>query len=178
MSVKKRLFLALWPDDDVRRQLSTVLEGAGHPMLSGGTPVRHENLHMTLLFLGDVSSREAENLKTSLDSISFKPFTVTINQWGHFHKPGILWLGLLEKPDELKVLYKQIKKNVLKHLRGVSNNDFKPHISLLRNAKTLPQVNDFEAIDWHVNSFVLVESKLFSEGVVYTVLNEWHWNRS
>ena len=129
---------------------------------------------MTLLFLGDVPSSESENLKIALDNISFKPFTMTINQWGHFHKPGILWLGLSEKPDELKALYKQIKKSVLKHLRGVSNNDFKPHISLLRNAKTLPQVNDFQAIDWHVNSFVLVESKLLPEGVVYTVLNEWN----
>ena len=171
--VKKRLFLALWPDDDVRNQLTTALKGAGHSILSSGAPVKPENLHMTLLFLGDVSSSESVNLMTSLDSVSFQPFGMRVNQWGHFHKPGILWLGLSENPDALKGLYKQIKKIVMKHLKGVSNNDFKPHISLLRNVKSLPQVNDFEVIDWHVNSFALVESKLHSDGVEYTVLKEW-----
>ena len=71
MSVKKRLFLALWPDDDVRNQLSAVLKSAGHPILSGGTPVKPENLHMTLLFLGDVSESESVNLVASLDNVSF-----------------------------------------------------------------------------------------------------------
>ena len=173
MSVKKRLFLALWPDDDVRKQLTTVLKSAGHSILNDGTPVKSENLHMTLLFLGDVSASESVNLLASLDSVSFQPFNMRVDQWGHFHKPGILWLGLSENPDELKGLYKQIKKIVLKHLNGVSTNDFKPHISLLRNAKSLPQVNDFEAIDWYVNSFALVESKLHSDGVEYAVLKEW-----
>ena len=129
---------------------------------------------MTLLFLGDVHENDIVNLVTSLDNVSFLPFMLKIDRWGFFHKPGILWLGSTEKPDELTQLYKQIKKIVVKHLNGVSNNDFKPHISLLRNAKSLPQVNDFEAIDWFVDSFALVESKLQPEGVEYAVLNEWN----
>jgi len=171
---KRRLFLALWPDENVRRQLFAVLSRGGHLMSIDGSPVNHENLHMTLLFLGDVHAGEAINLITSLDNVVFAPFDMAIDRWGYFHKPGILWLGATENPDELNQLYKQIKRIVARYLNGVSNNQFKPHISLLRNAKSLPQVNDFEAIDWHVNSFVLVESKLRPDGVEYTVLQEWH----
>lgn len=128
---------------------------------------------MTLLFLGDVYEKDALNLITALDSISFSPFQLTINRWGHFHKPGILWLGSTQNPEALNQLFKQIKCCITKYLNGVSIKSFKPHITLLRNAKTLPQVNDFEQIDWLVDSFVLVESKLRPVGVEYSVLHEW-----
>ena len=169
---KKRLFLALWPDDAIRQQLNRVLPDTGIQLLDG-SPVRSDNLHMTLLFLGDVQNSDAQNLITSLDSVSFTPFTLSVNRWGHFHKPGILWLGVSDEPYELQQLYKQIKVIVIKHLNGVTSKSFKPHITLIRNAKTLPQVTDFEEIEWFVDSFALVESKLRSEGVEYTVLQQW-----
>lgn len=169
---KKRLFLALWPDDEVREQLNAVLKKVGH--LDSGASVNRDNLHMTLLFLGDVYEKDALNLITALDGISFLPFVLTINRWGHFHRPGILWLGATQNPEALNQLFKQIKGCITKYLNGVPIKSFKPHITLLRNSRTLPQVDDFEQIDWLIDSFVLVESKLKAEGVEYKVLKQWN----
>ena len=120
---KKRLFLALWPDAHVRRQLNSILQNTDSLLLSSGSPVKVDNLHMTLLFLGDVSHADAQNLITSLDNVSFYPFTLAIDRWGHFSKPGILWLGTAEVPSELNHLYKQLKTLVPKYVKGVSIKD-------------------------------------------------------
>lgn len=169
----KRLFLALWPDESVRAQLNNVLQNTDSLLLSSGAPVNTENLHMTLLFLGDVSHANALNLVTALESVSLNPFTLSVNRWGHFAKPGILWLGVTEVPKELKQLYKQLQILVPKTVKGISIKDFKPHITLIRNINYLPQVIDFDEIKWKVNGFSLVESRLYPEGVVYTVLESW-----
>lgn len=170
---KKRLFLALWPDDPVRQQLNSILGKLNEQSFNGSSAVSQENLHMTLLFLGDVHESEMVDLISSLENISVLPFTLSIDRWGHFHKPGILWLGITEIPDQLNQLFKQIKAIVAKHIKGVPLKKFKPHITMLRKAKSLPQVHDFEPIEWQINSFVLVESILRSEGVEYKVLQEW-----
>ena len=170
---KKRLFLALWPDEAVRQKLSALLQNSDSLLLASGSPVKAENLHLTLLFLGDVSHADTINLVTALDSVSLNPFTLSVNRWGHFAKPGILWLGVTEIPDALKQLYKQLQILVPKTVKGVSTKDFKPHITIIRNINYLPEVIDFKSIKWEINGFSLVESKLRPEGVEYTVLHQW-----
>ncbi|WBY01797.1 2'-5' RNA ligase family protein [Ramlibacter tataouinensis] len=47
-----RLFLALWPDDGIRRRLQRHQQGWTWP--AGAAPVRADQLHLTLHFLGNV----------------------------------------------------------------------------------------------------------------------------
>jgi 2'-5' RNA ligase len=51
-----RLFFACWPDAALQEQLAQL--GRQLQRQSGGKPSRRENLHLTLVFLGDVASSD------------------------------------------------------------------------------------------------------------------------
>jgi len=49
-------------------------------------PVKLENIHFTMLFLGEVSEGQAKKVQDALDSIEFSPFEVSFVSVGAFPK--------------------------------------------------------------------------------------------
>lgn len=139
--------------------------------IKGLKPVRKENLHLTILFLGDTGSGEKFS---ELRKISFSPFKLTTTEIKLFpeRKPRLIWLEL-EESEELNDLYSKIVR-----VFGV-NGKLKSHITLARIKWLLPQdyrvlaeeirlANPFEA-DFTVNSFNLYNSELQPGGPVYRI---------
>ena len=58
---KLRLFFACWPDAALQEQLAQL--GRQLQRQCGGKPSRRENLHLTLVFLGDVDSADLPQLQ-------------------------------------------------------------------------------------------------------------------
>ena len=52
----QRLFFALWPTDELRAEIQAATSAIIHA--SRGRPIPARNLHVTLLFLGDVSAEK------------------------------------------------------------------------------------------------------------------------
>ncbi len=164
-----RQFLAIPLPEELKNKLEYVI--SPFRGIKGLKPVRKENLHLTLLFLGNTGSEE--NL-TELRKITFSPFSLTTTEIKLFpeRKPGLIWLEL-EESEELNDLYERIAQ-----VYGISE-ELKAHITLSRIKWLLPQdyrvvseeirlVNPFRTA-FTVNRFNLYNSELRPEGPVYRV---------
>lgn len=98
-----------------------------------GNYATKENIHLTLLFLGEVSLEKAEKIKKSLGKIEFSSFDITVNEITKLKDIIIL---KVEKSDELISLQKEVVKMVKKVLPNIKEeNEFYPHITLVRENK-------------------------------------------
>ena len=173
----KRLFLALWPDDATRRQVHELQQSLKYDAgLTTAKPVDENHLHITLHFLGAVHEQVVPVLKQALENVSSTAFEIELDRLGYFAKPGILWMGCTDYPDALNVLHKTMGQVVRKCLTGYQQKKLVPHVTLFRKAIQLPQKESIDNISWKVESFILVESKTYAEGVQYRVLQQWPLN--
>lgn len=164
----KRLFFALWPDQSIRRQCQQLSENLG----GFGKSVAANNLHVTLVFLGSVDDEQQRAMMCQAKQLEIKPFCIYFNRISYWKKPAVLCLRsgkpdavLLNLVDKLVVIAKQNRI-------AVDERSYIPHVTLLRKAKVLPQV-DFEPIIWQASSFCLVESCSTPTGVEYRIIERW-----
>jgi 2'-5' RNA ligase len=178
----KRLFLALWPDDGVRNQISALQQAIGrnrrlHSSKRMVRPVACKNFHITLHFIGSVTDDEMSALVKSLDKIQCSAFDLSVDHLGHFKQAKSLWVGAKNIPEQLDRLVKKTGRCVESNFETYQPGKFIPHITLFRKANRNIDGDGFEPIIWKIKNFVLVESKTYSEGVEYTILKEWPLSR-
>jgi 2'-5' RNA ligase len=171
---RKRLFLALWPDEITRQQLAAVQEQfSNNERLQKAKPVPVANLHITMHFLGAVSADVHAALEEALTTIHAHGCSLVIDRWGYFPRPKVLWLGAQSSPEPLIELVAQTESAIQQCIEGYEQNRFVPHITVFRKARHPVEVEQFRPIDWNIDRFALVESDTRPEGAVYTVLKEW-----
>jgi 2'-5' RNA ligase len=99
------------------------------------SPVNRQNIHFTLLFLGEITEDTAEDVKKSLSSIVFKPIELSFTHIGAFPNtkfPRVIWIGVDEVASEQLVeLAAQVEKK-LTPLGFKSDKTFKPHLTIFR----------------------------------------------
>ena len=141
-----------------------------------------ENIHLTLSFLGNIRVKDIHHFIESLKKkITSNNFQLTITGTGVFpssKSPKVLWLGIGRGVDDLTSLKNQIEKSVKKFKDNYQENIFTPHITIARirrlhaKVNALPFLNSvYSPIELEVNSISMYESKLFPEGVQYTIIN-------
>jgi 2'-5' RNA ligase len=54
-----------------------------------------------------------------------------------------------------------------------ADTQFSAHVTLMRNVEHTLQAQDFAAIEWQVDSFVLAESEITDQGAHYKIFKEW-----
>lgn len=168
VEVHHRVFLALWPNDETRRQLcrwSEVFQGDGRPV-----PCNH--LHLTLTFAGVVSADQARCLQERIGAIRFEPFTFTLDRLGHFPRAKVWWLGASECPEPLVDLAEQA--NALCRDCGIELNDrpLRPHVTLRRFVRDAVPNAPVAPLVWTVDRVVLIESGSGGRPGPYRVLAE------
>ena len=169
MTDSSRLFYALWPDDHTRLDLVRLNRSIE---AKGFRPVQPHNIHVTLVFLGNVDAASELLLKHSVTGISAKPFTLTFDQLSYWSRPKVLCLTCSQLPDEVEKLVTALNREVASCGLQTDTRPYKPHITLARHAKYLPDIN-FEPIVWRAESFCLVESCSEPGGVSYKVRQQW-----
>lgn len=173
-SPSKRLFLALWPDEEVRRQLFECQQQLlTSKSLFPARPVEPQNLHITLHFLGAVPQDSIPGLITSLGTVCSPSFELEIDHWGYFPRPKILWLGAKDEPTALAQLLARSQKCINQCLRDYKQKKFMTHITVFRNMLTTIELDKIQSLKWQIENFVLVESIMRKKGVEYRVLEEW-----
>lgn len=170
-STVQRLFLALWPDEELRQQIkrhSKVLLSHG-----GGRPVALENIHITLAFLGNVDASQQACVEQVADRIQCPAFRLTLDQAGHWSRPRVLWIGASEIPDTLLKLVADLYKGIRNCGLELDSRPYRAHLTLMRKVNRAPAELNVQPVDWQVNRFVLVRSTTLPEGVKYEVAKEW-----
>ena len=169
MSDSSRLFFALWPDDQTRLELARLSEAIE---AKGFRPVHPKNIHVTLVFLGQVDAASELSIKHSVPAISAKPFDLTFDQLSCWSKPRVLCLTCSHTPDEVQLLVADLSKEAASCGLQTETRPYQPHITLARHARYLPNLN-IEPVVWRAESFCLVESCSESGGVNYLVRQQW-----
>jgi 2'-5' RNA ligase len=164
-----RLFFALWPDNQTRQKLARLglaLEAQGFK------PVPPRNLHVTLVFLGQVDAALELLIKHSVDGIFARPFMLTFDQLSFWSRPKVLCLTCAQIPGEAKMPAAALSREVENYGLQTDTRPYQPHITLARHARHLPALN-IEPIVWRAKSFCLVESCSEPGGVNYQVRQQW-----
>ena len=131
-----------------------------------------QNVHVTLVFLGNVDAASELLIKHSVTGISAKPFVLTFDQLSYWSRPKILCLTCSQLVDEVEMLVAALNREVASCGLQTDTRPYQPHITLARHAQYLPDIK-FEPIVWRAESFCLVESCSEPDGVCYKVRQQW-----
>lgn len=168
-----RLFVAVDVDESVRERVKPVLDEFS--ALSGVKAVEPENLHITLLFLGEVEEGKVSEIEELLSKIEFEPFNLVFQSMGAFpnpKSPRVVWVGV-EEDGKLKELANEVYKS-LKRLGFRRDKEFSAHLTVARVKRKNPKVVDL--IKQHssdnfgqmvLKNFKLKQSILTPKGPIY-----------
>ena len=140
---------------------------------------RPEGIHLTLKFLGEISSRQEIQVKDALSRMErFEKFPVRAQGFGFFpgaKRPRVFWAGL-EAPSALARLAAQVENTLAPLGFPPENRAFKPHLTLARFKfpRPVPKLEAFLAGrddaplgTFEVSEFFLWESRLLPGGAEY-----------
>ena len=150
----QRLFLALWPDDEVRAQLGAHAHQWTWP--AGCVQYLPADWHVTLHFMGPVGVDRVDDIAAKA-GVPFQPFEWVLDQpvlWPH----GLAVLGATDLPASLRTLYDQLGLALRRLDIPVETRPYRPHVTLARRAdEAIPPTASTPVIGW-VRSFALVVS--------------------
>ncbi|MBW7981452.1 RNA 2',3'-cyclic phosphodiesterase [Enterobacillus tribolii] len=132
MTISQRLFFALTPPENVQQEIIQWRARSFAP--EAGRPIAAANLHLTLAFLGEVSDAKAAALQKLAGRITQPPFTLKLDDAGHWPRPGVVWLGCRRSPRGLLQLAGMLRAQAARSGCYQSPQPFHPHITLLRGA--------------------------------------------
>jgi 2'-5' RNA ligase len=166
----RRLFFALWPDDEVRAALASLARTQGQRQ---ARRVAADNLHITLAFPGNVTAGVQACLEATAGSITGAPFELAIDRLGYWSGPRIIWAAPSQTPAELWSLAATLREVLAGCGLEPEKRPYQAHITLARKANRAINVTRIEPIAWSIRRFCLVESVSEPTGVRYQVLRAW-----
>ncbi|MDH7564660.1 MAG: RNA 2',3'-cyclic phosphodiesterase [Candidatus Bathyarchaeota archaeon] len=97
--------------------------------------VEPKNIHITLRFLGNVTTDTAEKVFTEMKKVQFTPFKVKIQGLGAFpnaHRPRVLWARITEGANQLTNIFDQLEPNLRRLGFAPDPKGFSPHLTIAR----------------------------------------------
>lgn len=144
--------------------------------------VEPENLHLTLVFLGDCPEPALEAAHEGFEALRAPAFSLALQGLGLFgkDKPRTAWAGIAPSPD---LLHLQAKVETIARRAGcpVDGRKFTPHVTLgrfpppppaeaLRLERAIAMGQGFRTDPWDVTELTLWQSHLSAKGARYDVL--------
>ncbi len=180
-----RTFIAVDLGKSIRDRLVSLQER----LAQSGAPVKWvevENLHVTLLFLGEVEDREVPAVCRAVADVCQKmtPFNLAVEAvscFGNPRRPRTLWAGIGEGSQELCALHDALETPLLD--LGCYRREerrYTPHITIGRVkterpsdtlAAALTRNASWKAGETLIREIQVMSSELTPEGPIYTVLS-------
>ena len=183
MGKKIRLFIAI----DLPEAVKDVLAETA-VRLSQNVPnrairwVSHDQMHLTLRFLGDTVVSQLPDLQQELAKLAtqYQPFQLWLRGAGAFpnpKRPRVVWVGLAGDLAPLQKMQATLEDRVVALGWAREKRPFSPHLTLGRvkdagQARGLNWDVKLVEVGFGVTAVQLVQSELRSSGAVYTVLQE------
>ena len=146
--------------------------------------VERENIHLTLKFLGNVSTPRLGEVKSSLRQVIYSAFTAEIRGVGAFpnlNHMNVIWVGVNEGWSQVEQIYEQVEKQLSSLGFRRESRPFSPHITIARVrtgrnrdeiASFLRRLGDESFGTFSVDRIRLKQSVLSSSGPKYSTLLE------
>lgn len=159
-----------------------------------GKWVKPENVHLTVVFLGNIETTMIDAMKDEVKKVTDKtePFSVCLKGIGCFpdiKRPRVLWIGL---DGDIKRM-SNLRKNLMKRLKpfGIKEEKraFRPHLTLgrfkrfnqsLKNQlmEVFERYRDISSRDFVLKELTLFRSELKPDGAHYTRLYSFPLNNN
>jgi 2'-5' RNA ligase len=146
--------------------------------------VEPRNIHVTVRFLGNISSGMVDGVYEGMKQVQFIPFNVKLRGLGAFpdvRHPRVCWAGITEGADQLRGIFSQLEPR-LRALGFVPDpKGFSPHLTIARVrsgrnrvelAKCLVANADYDFGQIDALCLRLKKSDLTPSGPVYSTLRE------
>lgn len=169
-----RLFYAIFPPKAV--QLALVPVQGKVKGYKGWRLSKPEQLHITLLFLGEVHNEALERLSSvgKMVAKSVKPFEITLGGTGYFPASGSPRVWFVKAEGEgLESLATGLRQALPEFgsAEGGREDKFHPHLTLARKKGPAPRVGpQVLGLNFEAKAVCLVESRLEKSGSRYEVL--------
>lgn len=164
-----RVFFALWPGEAERAALARWQQPL--QQLCGGRLVPADNVHNTLVFLGEVAFERMEALQLAAQEVRAAEFQLSYDiprYWGHNH---IVYAAPVAVPAMMIQLADDLRQKMQQHCFKFDKRAYKPHVTLLRHARwTDSPFPEMPQVIWKIREFVLVQSLSEGQGVRYEML--------
>lgn len=170
-----RLFVALLPPAAIRARLLDTMEAVA--------PARWQDddqLHATLRFLGEVDTRQAEDIAAALGAVHAAAPQVRIAGVGRF--ADTLWAGLAPT-EPLAALHRKVDHACVRAGLAPERRAYLPHITLARFARSAAGDTSIErwlaahaglcSEPFTLSHLILFESTLGRGGACYEPLMRW-----
>lgn len=166
-----RLFIAINFDQETRQNILAVQQRLR--AMGTGNFSRPENLHLTLVFLGETAPVQADAVRDAMNNTTVRPMSLTFDHVGKFKRDGgdIWWIGLAESS-----LLLSLQKELCGHLADagfrLEDRRFSPHITLAREVRPAEPPGHVALLekpfDAQVTAVSLMCSERISGRLVYT----------
>ncbi|HET8850228.1 MAG TPA: RNA 2',3'-cyclic phosphodiesterase [Marinobacter sp.] len=174
-----RLFLGLEIPPDVAQALLKA-----ECSVEGARWQRSEQLHLTLVFLGEVPAERVEQAAATARLVQTAPFDLTVQGLGCFGDPAhpkALWAGVAPEAPVIS-LHRELADPLVEEGFTIENRSFRPHITLSRFKRgQAASVADLLRVEQStffgtipINAFALFESAPGPQGSIYTVLERFN----
>jgi RNA 2',3'-cyclic 3'-phosphodiesterase len=172
----RRLFFALWPDEDARSALGEATAKAVRR--SGGRPVPVGTLHVTLAFLGSVSTANIPGLhriarEQAAAFTQEAPLSLTFERLAHWSRPHLLCALAGEESSGPAPLAAALKDATAAAGFTPDLKPFHAHVTLARKVVRAGELPAIRPVIWHFEDFALVDSRTESSGPVYSVIESY-----
>ncbi|MCP6718784.1 MAG: RNA 2',3'-cyclic phosphodiesterase [Patescibacteria group bacterium] len=153
--------------------------------------VKRNNLHITLIFLGNIPEKEIPEILEITDEITqkYNPFSINLNKIVYAPPkkipPKMVWVAG-EKSEELERLYKDLENSLFvspfKESLKPQSRPYSPHVTLGRinqwefkriEPEERPEIKEEVYLKFEVNSIEIMESRLRKTGAEYTILKSY-----
>ena len=169
-----RLFIAINFGETMKDSLCRTMERL-KAYTTGGNFTRRENLHMTLVFLGEIPPHRLSDIKEAMDRVEQSPFTFQLSGLGKFSRDGgdLYWIGV-KKAEGLSEVYDQLFQVLSSAGFTLEKREYKPHLTLGRKIRVAEpfdagefsrQIPDLEV---KVEAISLMKSEQINGKLTYT----------
>ena len=182
-SEKLRVFVAIELPGEVKTEFADLVSEIDALGMRGVRTVRHNGVHLTLKFLGDVSVELIPKIQSAMDDVASQtaPFDLSLGDAGVFPNPSaarVLWVGVAGDFERLNRLRQDVERNMSDLGFRRERRRFNPHITAGRIRDNVSRPDRKRVTDTllsheyarppiRVESVSLIQSVLRPDGAIY-----------
>ncbi len=159
-------FFALWPDETTKNTLYEQAQTITNQITC--KPSLAENLHLTLAYLGKLSTKECEALQNF--SCPVAPFELGITEIHHWSHNQIAYFGP-KYSEQLEKLHACLTKHLLQKGFKPERRSFVPHITFARDYQHALDSCTLKPTHWFVHELCLVKSVPTQNASCYEIVS-------
>ena len=168
MASNVRLFIAINLNNETQSGLLTLQDELRANSRSGNFTLR-DNLHLTLVFLGECDEKQTAAVKSVMDAVVFRPFDLSVEQFGCFKRvDGALWWAGVHGSKDLINLQKDLTAGLCAKGLRCDKRKYTPHITLGRKVMSNLISRQIKPFGETVHKIDLMKSERIGGKLAYT----------